>query len=145
MSLHSYTRCWVHFIWTTRNREKVLARDARVQISQFLYRYAKSKSIAMEINFVNADHVHALIDLPTGMTIEQVVKLLKGASSHWVNQERVMPAKFSWGRGYAALSVSQSHKQRVAEYIRNQEVHHRTKSFRVELTRILGAYGLHEV
>ena len=144
MSLHSHTRCWVHFVWTTLKREKLLNKDARAQASKFLYDYAKSKSIPMEATFVNADHVHALIDLPAGMTIENAAKLLKGASSHWINQERVTPAKFSWGRGYGAFSVSQSHIQRMKEYIRDQEEHHRTKSFNEEYTRILGAYGLRE-
>ena len=108
MTLHSYSRCWIHLVWATLNREKLLARQARTQVSQYLYNYAKSKSIPMEVNFVNADHVHALIDLPSGKTIEEVMKFLKGASSHWINQERITPAKFSWGRGYGAFSVSQS-------------------------------------
>ena len=144
MSLHSYSRCWIHLVWTTLKREKLLPKDARRRISRYLYDYAKSKSIPMEINFVNADHVHVLIDLPSGMPIDEAAKLLKGASSHWINQERITPAKFAWARGYGAFSVSPSHLKRLQEYIEGQEEHHRTRSFRQEYTRILGAYGLRE-
>ncbi len=144
MSLHSYSRCWIHLVWGTLKREKTLAREARQQVSRFLYDYARSKSIPMEINFVNADHVHSLIDLPPGVTIEEAVKLLKGASSHWINQERVTRTKFSWARGYGAFSVSQSHVQKVKDYIQGQEEHHRQRSFGEEYARILGAYGMRE-
>ncbi len=33
------------------------------------------------------EHVHTLIDLPTNKTIEEVVQLFKGGSSHWINEE----------------------------------------------------------
>jgi len=35
--------------------------------------YSSDKNIYMKINYFNADHAHALIDLPTNLTIEQVV------------------------------------------------------------------------
>jgi REP element-mobilizing transposase RayT len=96
----------------------------------------------MLINHVNADHVHALVDLPKDCTIENLFKLLKGSSSHWVNENQLLAGRFSWGRGYAALSVSQSNVSRVAQYIRNQDAHHRKKSFREEIEGFVRLYGL---
>ncbi len=58
---------------------------------------SRPRSAASEINHVNADHVHALIDLPTGMSIEEVVQLLKGSSSDWINTNDVIAGKFAWG------------------------------------------------
>ena len=43
----------------------------------------------MKINFVISDHVHALIDLPTNLSVEECIKLFKGASSHFINQNRL--------------------------------------------------------
>ena len=82
MSTHAYSRCWLHLIWGTLKREGMFAPPTAAKVSGFLADYAKKNGIYMKINFVNTEHVHALIDLPTNMTIEQVVKLLKGASSH---------------------------------------------------------------
>jgi hypothetical protein len=70
------------------------------------------------------------------------VKLLKGASSHWINQNRIVPGKFAWGRGYGAFSVSQSGVDEVSKYIANQEEHHRKKPFAEEYERFIRAYGL---
>ena len=96
----------------------------------------------MKINYVNAEHVHALIDLPTKYSIEEIVKLFKGASSHWINQNRVVAAKFSWGRGYGAFSVLQSNVDHVSKYIASQEEHHRKKTFAEEYEKFVRAYGL---
>jgi len=96
----------------------------------------------MLINHVNADHVHALVDLPKDCTIENLFKLLKGSSSHWVNENRLLAGRFTWGRGYAALSVSQSNVSKVAKYIRNQDEHHRKTTFRGEIEAFVRLYGL---
>jgi len=142
MSLHSYSRCWIHLIWGTLNREKILHQEARVRVSKFLADYSASKDIYMKINYVNADHVHVLIDLPTHLSIEEVAKLLKGSSSHWINKNRVIAQRFSWGRGYGAFSVSQSMVSTLSKYIAGQEEHHRQKSFVEEYEGFIKAYGL---
>jgi REP element-mobilizing transposase RayT len=79
MALHSYSRCWVHLIWGTLNREKILNKDAAARVSRYLHEYAETKNLYMKINYVNADHVHILVDLPTGLSIEEVAQLLKAA------------------------------------------------------------------
>jgi putative transposase len=142
MSIHAYSRCWLHLIWGTLNREGMFDPARAAKVSGFLNDYAKEKAIYMKINFVNTEHVHALIDLPTGMTIEQVVKLFKGASSHWINEQNLVAGRFAWGRGYGAFSVSQSGVDEVCAYIANQAEHHRVKSFPEEYQRLATVYGL---
>ena len=105
----------------------MLSREKAMQVSRYLHEYADSKGIYMKINFVNADHTHVLVDLPTNLTIEEIVRLLKGCSSHWINTGNLITGKFAWGRGYGAFSVSESNVKRVVEYISGQEEHHRVK------------------
>ena len=96
----------------------------------------------MKINYVNPEHVHALIDLPTSLCTEELMQLFKGSSSHWINETNLVPGKFGWGRGYGAFSVSQSGLAEVARYIADQEEHHRKKSFAEELKLLVQRYGL---
>jgi putative transposase len=106
MSRHSYSRCWLHLIWTTLDRELMLVRPAAAKFSRFLNGYAIEKSIYMKINYCNPEHAHALIDLPTSKSIEEVVKLLKGSSSHWINENRLLRGRFAWGRAWSFLSIT---------------------------------------
>jgi REP-associated tyrosine transposase len=142
MSAHSYSRCWIHLIWGTLNRDRVLNKKATTRLSRYLIEYADEQAVYMKINFVNPDHVHALIDLPTGFSIEKMVQLLKGSSSHWVNSSDLVTGKFAWGRGYGAFSVSHSNVNLVTQYIAEQEKHHRQHTFADELREFIERRGL---
>jgi putative transposase len=142
MSLHAYSRVWLHLVWATLERRPLLQQAASVKLSAHLHDYAREKSIYMKINFVNADHVHALIDLPTHLSIEQLMQLLTGRASLWVNEPKLVPGKFGWGRGYGVFSVSQSAVSDVSAYIAEQEEHHRHKTFAEELKLFVERYGL---
>jgi putative transposase len=142
MSTHSYARLWIHLIWETLAREPMLDKSAAALASKNLTDYSLRKNIYMKINYFNADHTHALIDLPTSLSIEDVIKLFKGSSSHWINEQHLVKGRFAWGRGYGAFSVSHSDVGRVARYIANQEEHHRKRSFAEEYELFIKRYGL---
>ena len=142
MSMHSYSRCWIHLIWGTLNREKLLNKTAAARVSRYVAEYAEKEGIYMKINYVNADHVHTLIDLPTALSVEKVMQLLKGASSHWINSNDVVTGKFAWGIGYGTFSISESNVSRVARYIADQEEHHRVRTFAEELREFIDRHAL---
>ena len=141
MSVHSYSRCWIHLIWGTLSRERLLNKKPAAELSRYLDEYAGGQGVYMKINFVNADHVHALIDLPTGFSIEKAVQLLKGSSSHWVNSNELVTGKLR-GAENTLLSVSHSNVDLVARYIADQEEHHRLKTFTEELREFIDPHGL---
>jgi len=120
----------------------MIARSVAPKLSEFLYQYSESKEIYMKINFVNVDHVHALIDLPTNLSIGIVVNLFKGASSRWMGAHPLRFGHFQWGRGYGIFSVSESHLDRVCKYIAQQEEHHRKRSFMDEYRLFVERHGL---
>jgi hypothetical protein len=64
----------------------MLDKRAAAKASMFLSEYSLEKGIYMKINYFNVDHTHALIDLPTRYSIEEVIKLFKGGSSYWINR-----------------------------------------------------------
>lgn len=142
MSIHSYSKILLHIIWGTLNREKLINKKIKQELELYIKNYCKQLSVHLIEVYVNPDHVHMLIDLPTTITVEEFVKRIKGSLSHYINKERLTPTKFSWGRGYAVFSVSESNKQKVIDYIRNQEEHHRKKSFEEEVDLFLNKYGI---
>ena len=142
MSTHSYNKIWLHFIWETLDKQKILPKPARIKLSKFLFQYYKEKKIFMKSNYVNADHVHTLIDLPTNISVESCIQLLKGSCSRHINKNGIINAKFSWGRGYGVFSVSASQLKNVELYIANQEEHHKLKSFTEEYEMFISKYGM---
>jgi REP element-mobilizing transposase RayT len=130
-------------IWGTLNREKLLGKEAAPRLSRYLSEYAETKGVYMKLNYVNSDHVHALVDLPTGKSIEELMQLFKGSSSHWINENHLLKGRFAWGRGYGAFSVSESNVDQVAAYISGQEQHHRIRTFTDELREFIERHQLH--
>ena len=142
--LHSYTKIFVHLIWATKNREKVLTKEVRPLLQKHIALYARENETELDALNVQIEHVHALINLLSNQKVEEIIKLLKGESSHWVNERNMIPQRFSWQRGYGAFSVSPSHYERVKSYINNQDEHHRRRSFTEEYRTILRKYGFSE-
>ena len=140
--MHAYSRVWLHLVWATIERRALLPKPAAAKLSAYLHEYSQSKGIYMKINFVNADHVHASVDLPTNVCVEEMMQLLKGGSSHWINESNLIPGKFGWGRGYGVFSVSQSGVADVAHYIATQDEHHQKAKFTDELKSLVTRYGL---
>lgn len=90
------------------------------------------------------DHVHCLISLGSDQTIENVIRLIKGESSHWINQNRLTKTKFAWQKEYFAVSVNPNGLGSVRNYIKNQENHHRNTNFKEEFADFLKRAGFEE-
>ncbi len=116
MSLHSRTRLLTHLVWSTHKKKPLTSRPLRIALNNYLRKYASTHTIRLINAYVNPDHVHLLIDLEPTQSVADTVKMLKGTSSRWLNQQESLRTKFSWGRGYGAFSVSQSQAQRVIWY-----------------------------
>ena len=125
-------KVWIHFVWSTKNRTPLLSAEIRPQVFQHIRENAKEKNIF--VDFINGyvDHVHALVSLGTDQTISQIMQLIKGESSFWINKNRLCRGKFEWQDEYFAVSVSESVVGNVRNYIKNQEAHHRHKTFEEE-------------
>jgi hypothetical protein len=53
-----------------------------------------------------------------------VVKTLKGASSHDLNQQGVLDTLFAWQGSYGVLSLGSRQLAGAVEYVRRQKEHH---------------------
>ena len=138
---HSAVKVYVHYVWTTKDRERTLINDARQQVKAHITEYAAQNSIDVEALDVQPEHVHLLVSLARAQRIEDVVKLIKGESSHWINSRDLLPGKFAWQTGYWAGSVCYQHKEVAKLYIEGQDEHHKRKSFVEEFEEVLHEYG----
>jgi len=137
----AYIKIWIHAVWSTKNREPLLDRSVRRKVFDHIKTNAEEKNIY--IDFINGytDHVHCLISLKADQTIAKTIQLIKGESSFWVNKQKLIEGKFEWQEEYFAVSVSESHVNRVRDYIKNQEEHHQKVTFEEERLTFISKYG----
>ena len=132
-----WVKVWLHFVWSTKDRFPYLNDGIRNQVFDHIRINARKKGI--HIDFINGylEHVHCLISLGTDQTIETLMKLIKGESSFWINQNNLTKTKFKWQDEYFVASVSESNIEKVRRYIARQEQHHSKVSFEEEFCDIL--------
>ena len=133
----SLANLYVHLIFSTKERAPLLTPAVRPDLHAYMATVlANLNSPAVLINSV-ADHVHLLFNMGRTVTLAQVVEDVKKSSSKWIKTQGSALATFAWQAGYGAFSVSESNVTKVANYIRNQEEHHRVKTFQEEYREFL--------
>ncbi|MDP4953241.1 MAG: IS200/IS605 family transposase [Flavobacteriales bacterium] len=139
---HSLNKIWVHVIWATKYRRPLIQQDFEHVLHQFIS--DQLRELGCQVSIINGmpDHLHCLFLLNPQKSIAEVMKQIKGSSSHYINQNDFIKEKFSWQTGYAAFTVSESGINSVFNYIKNQKSHHQTKSFRKEYKAFQERHGL---
>jgi putative transposase len=119
-----FWRIYYHLVWTTKNREPLIT----LEIEPRLYAYLVHKAAELGA-FVYGidgwtDHIHIIVAIPPHVSVSDLVKHLKGASSHDLNQQG-LDSRFAWQRGYGVLTLGQRQRPDAELYVQRQKEHHR--------------------
>ncbi|EAZ82831.1 IS200/IS605 family transposase [Algoriphagus machipongonensis] len=137
-----FVKVYIHFVWTTKNRYPYFnSKELRLKVWEHIRENSKSKGIFVDFVSGHDDHCHCLVSLGINQTIQKIMQLIKGESSYWINKSQLTAEKFEWQDEYYAVSVSESVLDRVRKYIKNQEDHHRKKSFQEEYEEFIEKFG----
>lgn len=139
---HSFTKLWIHAIWATKNRQELI--DYSIEEKVFDYIRGELIELGCPVRIINGmpDHVHVLFLQNPQKTISDLMKQVKGGSSHVINGENLILEKFAWQNGFAAFSVSVSQLDVVHNYIKNQKRHHLMKNGQDEFDEFVKLHGL---
>jgi putative transposase len=133
----SYISSYFHCVFSTKERRPFITPELRERLWPFLGGIARqNKMKAIEIGGV-ADHVHILISSPATMPVSKAMQLIKGGSSKWIHETFPDQREFAWQEEYGAFSVSVSQLDKIVEYIKGQEMHHRKVTFQEEFRALL--------
>jgi len=141
----SYVRIWVHCVWGTKNKIPFLSIDNKWKILDHIKENAKKKAIY--IDFINGykEHIHCVISLKTDQTLSKNMQFIKGESSFWINKNGLTKGKFQWAEEYFAVSVSEAQVPKVRDYIKNQDEHHRRKTWEEEVDEFMQEYNFKKI
>jgi putative transposase len=137
----SLSKIWTHLVFSTKERYPFLSDETvRHDMHSYLAKILKANHCpTLRVGGVS-DHVHSLFVLSKNHSIVSIVWAIKRSSSKWVRTQGAGLKKFHWQEGCGAFSVSQSHVERVQQYILNQEKHHCRKTFQDEFRGFLKNY-----
>ena len=139
---HTYSNLLSHVVFSTKDRKPLI--DAELKPRLLGYINGIVDEIRGKILSLNdmPDHLHMLWELPPPSSLSDAMRVVKTNSSRWVRETWGSQKPFAWQTGYAAFSVSRSNVSAVANYIEQQESHHRKRTFQEEFIELLVKHSI---
>lgn len=122
-------KIYIHVVFSTKGRnDQILA-----EIEKELFAYiggvlGKHQSVLIAANGTT-NHIHLLISLSKNVSVSDLLRELKKASSYWIKTKDAKFKEFQWQAGFGAFSIGQSQVGAVKKYIADQKEHHKTEQF----------------
>ena len=141
----SYVKIWLHCVWSTKNRDQMISLSFRPELLKHFRENADEKNIILDDINIHENHVHALINLGKQQNLATIMQYLKGESSFWINNKKILPYHFAWQDDYFAVSVGHSQVEQIRKYIKNQEELHQKMSWEEEVILFMKKYGFEQI
>lgn len=140
--MSTYTQILYQIVFSTKNREPALVSTDRNDLFKYISGILENKKCHLyQINGVE-DHLHILTHLHPSVALSSLVKDIKLASTKFIKEKGLFPAFNGWQDGYGAFTYSIDRKDILINYIKNQEDHHRLRTFREEYIELLKEHGV---
>jgi putative transposase len=139
---NTYKQSAVHVIFAPKYRRALLHSSIRERVEKYMT--GKINGLGHELIAIYAmpDHVHVLMAISMNMAPAMILQVLKAETSKWINEQRLLPERFEWQRGYGWFHISGDRIETVSRYIRRQPEHHKKESFMMEATRLMKENGV---
>jgi len=128
----------VHVVFSTKNRLPLISDEIAGELHGYLAGTVRKLNCECFRVGGIADHVHLGLRLAPAVAAAKIVSEVKTSSSVWMKERGV--AKFAWQRGYGMFSVSPADLSALIQYIDNQKIHHRKRSFQDEMRAFFEKY-----
>ncbi|OSZ78806.1 transposase [Chitinophagaceae bacterium IBVUCB1] len=139
---NTYTQLYIHFVFAVKYRAAMLKPEWDERLRLYITAIVQNHHHKMLAINNMPDHLHMLIGLHPAQSISELMRVVKGESSEWINKEKLTPTKFNWQDGFGAFSYSKSQLDNVVNYIANQQEHHKKTSFLEEYKDMLQKFGI---
>ena len=140
---NTYTQIYIQVVFATKGRDIKIRSNVRNEIEKYICGIFTAKKQKVLAIHANPDHIHIFFSYKNlQFVIPELMKTVKIGSTNFINERKLCLGKFSWQEGYGAFSYAKSQKDKVVNYILNQEKHHAKKSFREEYLEMLQAFEI---
>jgi putative transposase len=134
---NTYTQIHIHAFFAVKYRTALIQSKWKERLHQYITGIIQNNGHKLlSINSM-PDHIHILFGFRPTQSLSDLMRLVKGESSEWINKQNLSPSVFRWQEGYGAFSYATSQIPIVATYIETQAEHHHKRTFAEEYTALL--------
>lgn len=135
--MSTYTQILYQFVFSTKNRIPSLIESNRTELYKYIWGVLNQKNCHLYRIGGVSDHVHIVTHVHPTIAPANLIKDIKLASSSFIKNNGIFPEFEAWQNGYGAFTYSINEKDRLIEYVKNQEEHHAKRTYREELIELL--------
>ena len=140
--MSTYTQILYQIVFSTKHREPSLEDGNRKELFKYIWGILKNKKCHLyQIGGV-ADHLHIITHLHPSVALSDLIKDIKLASTENIKSKDLFTAFKGWQDGYGAFTYSIDAKDKLINYVKNQEEHHKKKSFIEEYKELLAEHKI---
>ena len=142
MRNNTYSQIHRQLVFAVQNRQSMILESWRERLYKYMIAIIQNNRHKVLAIGGTADHVHILIGMRPSQSLSDLMQLVKGCSSKWINENRLANGWFSWQEGYGAFSYAKDDLPNVIRYIENQAEHHKQKDVVEEYKELLEEHGV---
>jgi len=140
--MSTYTQIIYQKVFGPKLKARTLTKPKRGELFKYINGILKNKKCHLyQINGVE-DHLHIVTHLHPSASLASLVKDIKLGSSDYIKRVGLFANFDGWQEGYGAFTYSIKEKDRLIEYVKNQEEHHQIKTFKQEYIELLNEHGI---
>jgi len=139
---NTYHQVYIQAVFAVKYRDASITNESKSKIFSAIGNLINKTGCKTIIVNGTEDHVHCLLALKPTISVSELMRIVKGKSSRYINEHQLTKHKFEWQEGYGVFSYSKSHLDLVYQYIENQEEHHKKQNFRDEYVSFLNKYNV---
>ena len=134
---NTYTQIYIQTVFAVQNRESLLKIEWKEELHKYITGIVQNNEHKLIAINGMPDHLHIFIGMKPNQSVSDLMQEVKRDSSKWINENGFVKNKFEWQSGFGAFSYSISQIDAVVKYIKNQEEHHKKKTFIEEYVQFL--------
>ena len=139
---NTYSQIYIHCVFAVKYREASINPEWEDRLHKYITGIVQNNGHKLLAINSMPDHMHIFIGLNLSQSLSELMRLVKGDSSEFINKHSLTNRKFNWQEGYGDFSNSRSQIDAVVKYIINQKQHHQKQTFREEYLEILKDYDI---
>ncbi|HLO57339.1 MAG TPA: transposase [Bacteroidales bacterium] len=140
--MNTFTQILYQIVFGTKDHEKILLDENRKTLFQYIFGILNEKKCHLYRIGGVRDHIHIITHIHPTIALSDLVRDIKVASSGFIKEHHLFPHFIGWQDGYGGFTYSIEAKDNLIEYVKNQEEHHRKKTFKEELIGLLNEHGI---
>lgn len=135
---------WYHCAWGTKDCSPFLFPGNRYEIITHIRVKAGINGLYIDILNGCSEHLHCIIMLRGKQSLPKTMKQIRCESMFWMTSKKLIDSNTKWADEFYASRLSDPLLNKARDYIRDQEIHHREKTWLQEQRELLELNGFSE-